>query len=406
MQHYLVVLSNTFNKQLLIQQLLDKKATGLFERFNQQEALLFSSYTLQQFLLEEEIHGFSGIAVANTQRLRSMSSGEQKKALLKHLLSKKPDVLILDNVFEHLDSESQQALKEDLSQIATHTSVIQLLHRKKDALDFITTKLTVTEKGELISYDDSAENAADVFYQTIPAALHHYSLPTNELVRFANVNVSYDGRQVLQNINWSIHAGEFWQLKGPNGSGKTTLLTMITGDNVKGYGQDLFIFGKKKGSGESVWDIKNKVGYLTPAMTDLFSTRHTLEQMILSGYVDSIGLYTIPSDLQKRSAHEWLQLLSMEQKASQLFCNLSSGEQRMALIARAMVKHPPLLILDEPLAGLDDDNANKVIQLINKIAAESESAILYVSHQTEKGVMPQKVFELTKSENGSIGKIV
>ena len=181
---------------------------------------------------------------------------------------------------------------------------------------------------------------------------------------------------------------------------------MITGDNVKGYGQELFIFGRKKGSGETVWEIKNKVGYLTPAMTDLFSTRHTLEQMIISGYVDSIGLYTIPSDMQKRAAHEWLQLLSMERKANKLFSDLSSGEQRMALIARAMVKHPPLLILDEPLAGLDDHNANKVIQLINKIAAESESAILYVSHQTEKELTPQKVFELEKTENGSIGKVI
>lgn len=405
MQHYLVFLSNAFNKQFFIQQLLDKKATGVFERFNETDAVLFSSYSLQQFLLEEEIHGSSGIEEAVKQSLRSMSSGEQKKALLKHLLAQKPGLLILDNVFDNLDVEAQHLLKVELEKTAEHTPVIQLLHRQRDALDFIKNRITLTEKGETVPFD-SIEEKEETTGQAIPLPLHTYRLTTDELVRFNNVHVSYDGRPILQKINWTIRAGEFWQLKGPNGSGKTTLLTMITGDNVKGYGQELFIFGRKKGSGETVWEIKSKVGYLTPAMTDLFSTRHTLEQMIISGYVDSIGLYTIPSDMQKRSAHEWLQLLSMERKATKLFSELSSGEQRLALIARAMVKHPPLLILDEPLAGLDDHNAKKVIQLINKIAAESESAILYVSHQTEKELTPQKVFELTKTENGSEGTVL
>ncbi len=406
MQHYLVVLSNAYNKQQLIQHLLDKKAAGMFQEINQLHTELFSSYTLQQFLHEEQIHEYSGINDTKRQPLRSMSSGEQKKVLLNHLISLKPDVLILDNVFDNLDIATQQLLKDDLKKIAEHTFIIQLLHRKRDALDFIKTKVTATAKGEIIPYTETNETAADLFYQTIPAPLHTYDLNSDELVRFTNVNVSYDGRQILQNINWSIHRGEFWQLKGPNGSGKTTMLTMITGDNVKGYGQELFLFGRKKGSGESVWDIKNKVGYLTPSMTDLFSTRHTLEQMIVSGYVDQIGLYSIPSDMQQRSAHEWLQMLQLEHKAKQPFCNLSPGEQRMALVARAMVKHPPVLILDEPLTGLDDENAEKVIELIHKIAAESSSAILYVSHQTEKGLEPQKIFELTKTENGSVGKIV
>lgn len=406
MQHVGIFLSNSFNKHFFIQQLLDKKATGVFDQFNETDAALFSSYSMQQFLLEEEIHGYSGIENAAKQSLRSMSSGEQKKALLKHLLTQQPGLLILDNVFDNLDVEAQQSLRTELEEIANNTTIIQLLHRQRDALDFIKSRVTLTEKGEAIPFVSTEQREEITTDQTVPPPLHIYPLITDELVRFNNVNVSYEGRPVLQNINWTILAGEFWQLKGPNGSGKTTLLTMITGDNVKGYGQELFIFGRKKGSGETVWEIKNKVGYLTPAMTDLFSTRHTLEQMVISGYVDSIGLYTIPSDMQKRAAHEWLQLLSMERKANKLFSDLSSGEQRIALIARAMVKHPPLLILDEPLAGLDDHSANKVIQLINKIAAESESAILYVSHQTEKELTPQKVFELTKTKNGSIGTVV
>lgn len=405
MQHYAIFLSNTFNKQHFIQELLEKKAKGLFSVFNNSDVLLFSSYSIQQFLLEEEIHGYSGIEATSHQTLRSMSSGEQKKVLLQHLLSLKPGVLILDNVFDNLDIAAQASFKEDIQLASVDTTIIQVTHRRRDLLSFIENKLTITTTGEFVPLQQNIDADIHSDELPVPAALHHYDLPTNELVRFTDVHVSYDGRQVLQQINWTINVGEFWQLKGPNGSGKTTLLTMITGDNVKGYGQQLYIFGRKKGSGESVWDIKNKIGYLTPAMIDLFSTRHTLLQMIVSGFVDSIGLYTIPSDMQLRSAYEWLQLLQLQRKAHLPFSKLTQGEQRLALVARAMVKHPPLLILDEPLMGLDDTNTDKIIQLINKLAAETNTAVLYVSHQTEKNLQAQKIFELIKTENGSIGKV-
>ena len=406
MHHYAIFLSNTFNKQAFIQQLLDKKANGLFASFNNYDAVLFSAYTIQQFLLEEEIHGYSGIESTRQQTLRSMSSGEQKKVLLQHLLSLKPGVLILDNVFDNLDIAAQAWFKQDLQLASADTTLIQFTHRRRDLLSFIQNKLNITTAGEFIPLQQDIGEDTNTDVLPVPSALHHYKLPTNELVHFTDVHVSYDGRQVLQQINWTISAGEFWQLKGPNGSGKTTLLTMITGDNVKGYGQQLYIFGRKKGSGESVWDIKDKIGYLTPAMTDLFTTRHSLLQMIVSGFVDSIGLYTIPTDMQIRSAYEWLQLLQLQHKAHLPFPKLTQGEQRLALVARAMVKHPPLLILDEPLMGLDDTNTEKIIQLINKLAAETNTAVLYVSHQIEKNLQAQKVFELLKTENGSIGQVL
>jgi len=194
-------------------------------------------------------------------------------------------------------------------------------------------------------------------------------------------------------------------LIGPNGSGKTTLLTMINGDNPKAYNQDLTLFGKRKGTGETVWEIKQKVGYLTPSMTDLFSTRHTVEEMIVSGFLDSIGLYKTPTDIQLRLANEWIDLIEMSHLKNKPFCTLSLGQQRLALVARAMVKHPPLLILDEAMSGLDDHNASIVISLINKIAEESKTTILFVSHRIEEGLLPNNIFELIPTESGSIGKV-
>ncbi len=406
MQHFGIFLSNTFNKQQFIQQLLDKREVGSFGVTASAAVQLFSAYTVQQYLLEEDIHGYCGIEATRVQTLRSMSSGEQKKVLLQHLLSLQPDVLVLDNVFDNLDIATQEALKEQLHVAANSICFIQLAHRKKDLLAFISNRLTPSADRVFIPLNESEDDSGSAEETIVPAPLHQYNLSSDELVRFTDVHVSYDGRQVLQHINWTINRGEFWQLKGPNGSGKTTLLTMITGDNVKGYGQQLFLFGRKKGSGETVWSIKEKVGYLTPAMTDLFATRHTLLQMIVSGFLDQIGLYTVPSDMQLRSAFEWLQLLQLQHKAHLPFNKLTQGEQRLVLIARAMVKHPPILILDEPLMGLDDANAAKVIQLINKLAAETTSAVLYVSHQTEPGLQVQKIFELEKTENGSVGKVI
>ena len=132
-------------------------------------------------------------------------------------------------------------------------------------------------------------------------------------------------------------------------------------------------------------------------MTDLFNTRHTLEQMIISGFLDSIGLYKIPSDMQVRLADAWLEVIEMTHLKKKVFCTLSLGQQRLALVARAMVKHPPLLILDEAMSGLDDYNAALVTALINKMAAESKTAILYVS--------PNNIFELVPTESGSLGRV-
>ncbi|MEI7736859.1 MAG: ATP-binding cassette domain-containing protein, partial [Ferruginibacter sp.] len=197
----------------------------------------------------------------------------------------------------------------------------------------------------------------------------------------------------------------FWQLIGPNGSGKTTMLSMIYGNNPKAYGQNLILFGKRKGTGESVWEIKEKIGYFSSAITLEFDRSDTLEQMIISGFNDSIGLYIHPTDLQIQRAAAWLQLLKMYEQRKQLFRNFSMAQQRLILIARAMVKHPPLLILDEPTAGIDDESAELFSALVNKIAAESNTAILYVSHRDEQGLAPKYIFELEPGTDGSTGKV-
>jgi molybdate transport system ATP-binding protein len=240
----------------------------------------------------------------------------------------------------------------------------------------------------------------------IPVSDCVYGAFENPLVQFINVTVQYEGRTIVDNISWQINAGEFWHLIGPNGAGKTTMLSLITGDNPKGYGQDLILFGKRKGSGESVWSVKQKIGYFTSAMTDLFSRLSTAEEMVLSGFFDSVGLYIKPSGRQIKVADEWLALIGLLPLKKKHFYRLSPGQQRMVLIVRAMVKHPPLLILDEPTAGVDESNVAIITALINKMAAESKTAILYVSHREEEELNPTYRFLLTPGPGGSTGEVL
>lgn len=411
-EHWAIFLSNDIDRQLLLHNLSKENSIPFFQHLANRKGVIFSVETLNELMEDEERHG---AFVANTSFHRSMkllSSGEQRKLLLTYLLAQHPDYIILDNPYDNLDTASQVELKTSLLALSAGVSVIQMFSRQQDLLPFITNIIianrhgfTVTTSASFISTIPS-KSKHDNYSLCIPSPLNRFEIEGSELVRFTNVDVQYEDRQIVKHINWTIDKGEFWQLVGPNGSGKTTLLTMITGDNPKAFGKDLRLFGKRKGSGESVWEIKRLIGYLTPQMTSLFATLQTVEQLVVSGFLDSVGLYKQPSDAQLRIANEWIALIGLSAVRHKPFSKLTKGQQRMVLIARAMIKHPPLLILDEILTSLDDENAGTVIQLINQIAAATATTILLVSHRTETGLVPNKIFKLTPTDNGSVGMVI
>jgi molybdate transport system ATP-binding protein len=341
-----------------------------------------------------------------------LSSGEQKKALLQYLLSQNPAYFIVDEVYDHLDISTQSAVLKKFESIAQTIPIIQIFHRKKEIFPFINHYFSY-HNNDLIAHVSLEQLLLCVQGQfhtpahvALPLPLKAFEPLLNPLVALINVSVSYDGRPIVKDINWTINAGEFWQLIGPNGSGKTTLLSLITGDNPKGYGQALYLFGKKKGSGETVWDIKQKIGYFNASITQHFSRQDSIEKMIISGFNDSIGLYITPTDQQIRLAQEWLHFIQLYPQRNKAIQFLTMAQQRMVLIARAMVKHPPLLILDEPTAGLDDASAALIITMIQQIVHQSKTTILYVSHSKEEGLTPTNIFELSPSLLGTTGKIV
>lgn len=404
MQHLGIYLHNHINKEQIVKNIFSNQF--LQNRFTaNQHGLLFAGSVIEQMIDKERKHDHYLITTATNKSLESMSSGEQKKALLQYLLQQKPAYIILDDWSGSLDIINIPILQQQLTQAATQVTFIQLFYRKQDLLPFIDEVLVVKtlHQQQLLSateFINGPTTHSNFSLHQLPQLFESSVLQCNPLLQLNNVSVSYNERPILSNINWTVSPGEFWQLKGPNGTGKTTLVGMIIGDNPKGYGQDFYLFGRKKGSGESVWDIKKNIGYFYPAMTLLFNRSEPVINMILSGLTDSIGLYETPTEAQQLTAQAWLNILG-PQYHNKRFNQLSAGEQRIVMVVRALVKLPPLLILDEPTAGLDDENTNIFIQLINAIAALKKIAIIYISHRHEAQVQPGKIIELIPGAQGS-----
>lgn len=406
-----IYLFNTANKKQIIQQIMTNNMLHKQVDLSEQNGVLFSSITIDRMINDELRHDRILVHTEENESLQTMSSGQQKRALLAYLIAQQPDYIVLDDVYSNVDVATQQHITNTLSKLSEQTLLIQLFFRKRDLLPCMDVVCQLDEKNEIISVQ-----AADEFRKlssTSTEKPHEFKLPTlysenhnnlETLVELHSVSVKYGDKQVLSDINWTIRKGEFWQLIGPNGAGKSTLISMITGDNPKAYGQNIILFGRKKGSGETIWDIKRQIGYFTPTMIQQFTRAESVENMIISGLNDSVGLYTVPSDLQKDIAKSWLQMLGPSFR-NKNFQQLSLGQQRMVMVARAMVKHPPLLILDEPTIELDDENSRLFIDMVKAIAAEKQMAIVYVSHRAEEDLQPDKVFELVNAENGFSGKV-
>ncbi|MEL1242524.1 ATP-binding cassette domain-containing protein [Flavobacterium flavipallidum] len=403
--HWNILLSNQINKKEFIEILLSGKATNELAPFNGLKGILYSDLAIDQFI-QKEFQYIELTAIDSNRKLSTFSSGQRKKKFLQYCIDQKPDFIIFDNPMDHLDQASRVELAKALEEMASHIIIIQLINRHADLLPFISNNRQINSDNFILEEIAHETHETKIINQQgIPHPAHPIEYPNKILVQMNNLSVSYQVRPVVKNINWTIEQGEFWQLIGPNGSGKSTLLSLINGDNPKGYGQDLHLFGRKKGSGESVWDIKKNIGYFATNMTSLFTRNHTLEQMILSGFFDSIGLYDLPTTLHKKIADEWLELIGMKHLKSKMFKRLSVGQQRLAMIVRSVLKHPPLVILDEPVEGLDDENVALVCQLINLLKRESNMTIVYVSHRIEPNLAPNSIFELIPSEEGSIGII-
>lgn len=313
-----------------------------------------------------------------------LSSGELRKYKLAANLFTKPKVLIIENPFIGLDAETRNQVKELLKMLAEEKGmqIILVLSKMDEVPDFITRVI----KMDHLQFVSDIKVKTDFKIEHCPHAIMVEHAPTvppvpEPVIHFNNVTIRYGERTILKNLNWVVLKGEHWALSGQNGSGKSTLLSLVCADNPQSYACDISLFGHKRGTGESIWDIKKHIGYVSPEMHRSYKQNIPALQIVASGLKDTIGLYYRPTEQERNVCIEWMNLFGIKHLADRKFQEISSGEQRLVLLARAFVKFPDLLILDEPLHGLDLCNRNLVKKIVDRYMFEDPMrTLIYVTH--------------------------
>ncbi|MDR0712290.1 MAG: ATP-binding cassette domain-containing protein [Prevotellaceae bacterium] len=320
-----------------------------------------------------------------------LSSGELRKYLLVNALKSIPKVLILDNPYVGLDEKSRTLLNDLLTQLAQKggTQLMLILSNPDEIPDVITHVLPFRRMCCLPGMSRADFFADEKLRETLFVHPQAYILPPvqaatepiySTALDMRNIHIRYGEYAILESLSWQVKRGEKWALLGPNGAGKSTLLSLICGDNPQAYANDFSLFGKKRGSGESIWDIKKRIGYASPEMLLYYRDDIACINVVCSGFFDHVGLHRKCTQQQRQAAWQWMEVFGIARLREKSFLKISFGEQHMVMLARAFVKNPELLILDEPMHGLDPSNKARVTQIIEMFCEQRSKTLIYVTH--------------------------
>ncbi|MGQ7857611.1 ATP-binding cassette domain-containing protein [Pedobacter sp. WC2501] len=320
-----------------------------------------------------------GFATFASSQLIELSSGEHKKLQLVKALWLKPQLLIIDQPYTGLDVASRKNLNMLLDKVAEEGVQLILICNDTELPGCINSFAEIRD-GQLVKVDSLESSATEIYLREIPDFLKESPVYSSEdIVKMVNVNISYGEKQVLKNINWEVKAGEKWLLQGHNGSGKSTLLSLVNGDHPQSYANELYLFGNRRGSGESIWDIKQHIGLISPEFHWYFDPTATVWQSIASGFYDTVGLFQQLPYTKSIQVDELVEYFGLTENKNELLTALPLGKQRLALLARTIIKHPELLILDEPCQGLDQQQTKHFNQLVDELCSNGMT-LIYVGH--------------------------
>lgn len=327
------------------------------------------------------------------KRINYLSSGELRKLLIINALLSEPDILVLDNPFIGLDAPSRGELRAALTALRDRGLHIVLLlcdpTEVPEGTDAVLSIDGCAFEG-LRRMDGEAplsDSVRPVGVSDAPVILPEApdEVPDHAMAfSIHNGHAGYGGRDIFSGLDWEVRRGERWMLTGPNGSGKSLLLSMVCGDNPQAYANDIVLFDRKRGSGESIWDIKNNVGYVCPEMQLYFRSRLPVRGIVLEGMRPVLERYRPHTERESVIADAWLDCLGITHLADRDFSTLSSGEQRMVLLARAFSRQPALLVLDEPFQGLDPEAKERVRRVIDAIVSSRGTSLIFVTHYPDE----------------------
>lgn len=349
--------------------------------------------TPERQALREELYDMFNMRALLDKHIILLSSGELRKLKLTETLFSRPRVLIMDNPFIGLDAGTRDQLKQLFATIVSRETlqIILVLSKTDDIPDFITHVVEVCDMkvGEKMTREEYLARRQQVpahvlsddkrkAILNLPYSDEEYH--TKEVAHLNHVSIRYGERTILKDLDWTVLNGERWALGGQNGAGKSTLLSLICADNPQSYACDISLFGIPRGSGESIWDIKKHIGYVSPEMHRAYQKDIPAIRIVASGLKDSVGLYVKPTGQEIDICRFWMDVFGLEGLEKTTFLKLSSGEQRLVLLARAFVKDPELLILDEPLHGLDNANRQLVKDVIDTFMQRRNKTLIMVTH--------------------------
>lgn len=341
--------------------------------------------------------------------LLQLSNGEHKRYQIAKALAQQADWLLLDNAFTGLDAHSREVLERLLKNLKKKGIHLILVEREHFP-DFVT-QVCELEDGVLTGVFTRDQylksiNSRKGTVGTMDLSKLSVSNPLTFQYAFQmrNVRVKYEDKTVLENITWEAKKGEKWCLTGPNGSGKSTLLSLITADNPQAFANEIYLFDKRKGSGESIWEIKKMIGYVSPELHQYFDKSSSCFNVIASGLFDTIGLFRKLNQEQQERATVCMDLFGLHDLATKPLGQLSYGTQRWVLLARAVVKDPALLILDEPCQGLDDEYRERFLGFMAQECLNAERTLICVTHLEDE--IPEGITDRIKIENGKIKEII
>ncbi len=383
------------------------------------EEVIFSGILAQRELNSKDETRLSEVAelldirhLLSRRSIPSLSTGEIRKILIARALMKSPRLLILDEPFEGLDEKAREVLAHSINQLMSGPMrVILVAHRMEEIVPRITHVLLVKDgrvfrqgpKEEILT----SQNLSQLYGCELLLGKNNgsYSLSYGiekdkildlpqecqeilpgrgeALIEMKDTTVKYGGLVVLDRLNWSMKQGENWAVLGPNGAGKSTLVKLILGENPQAYANQIFLFGKRRGSGETIWEIKKRMGVVSAELQVQYRKKMNSYEVIASGLFDSIGLYQAPTPKQRKAVERWVDLLEIKDLAKEPYHQLSFGQKRMILLARAMVKSPILLIADEPCHGLDVANRRRILKILERIG-ETKTNLLYITDRRDE----------------------
>jgi len=344
------------------------------------------------------------------KQIIKLSNGETKRLRIAAALMKNPVLLMLDAPLTGLDVQTRAEFNIILEQIVASGITVIMATSPYEIPDGIT-DIAMLKDGEIIqtikksAFDPVKfmQDTGDVTDRSGLQALLHADAgktPYRFIVKMNKVNIRYGDRTILDNVDWQIVPGERWALLGPNGAGKSTLLSLINGDNPQAYANDIVLFDKKRGTGESIWDIKKKIGFVSPELHQYFPTENSCLQVIESGYYDTLGLFRPGQKAKADTALSWMQALEIDKYARNLLKNVPASVQRLCLLARALIKNPDLLIFDEPCQGMDAHQQLHFKNIVNAICDMSNVTLIYVTHYQQE--IPDSVTKVLRLEKGKV----